>query len=88
MNKKITPLGDRILVKPSTDSDVLEHGIVRAESTLGETKSYGEVIEIGEVTDIKKGDNVVFAMYTGDEIEMNNEKYFIVSSKDIIAKLA
>jgi len=37
------------------------------------------------MADLQVGDKIVFAKFTGDEVEFGNKKYLIVSRSDILA---
>ena len=57
--------------------------------TAKEKPRTGTVIEIGadeELAEkIKAGDRIVFAKFTGEDIEFEGKKYLIVSRSDILA---
>lgn len=86
---KIKPLGDRILVQPSTAEEVTRSGIVLPESAEKEQKEQGVVVAIGSGDKVKKlhlkvGQTVVFGKYSGDEIEMDKEQYKFLKDEDIL----
>ena len=68
---KITPRGKQILVQPDGEgSRVSEHGIVRPDSVKEETKAFGTVVAVGpEITDVKKGQRVIYGAYAGEQIQ-------------------
>ena len=94
---KVQPLGDRVLVKPSTREEVTKSGIVLPD-TAKEKPQRGTVVAVGSgrVTedgkklpmDVKEGDEVLFAKYAGTELKMEDEEYLILSEKDILAKVS
>ena len=57
--------------------------------TAKEKPRTGKVIEVGTdeelAENIKVGDKIVFAKFTGDEVEFESIKYLIVSRSDILA---
>ncbi|MFT5280693.1 MAG: chaperonin GroES [Flavobacteriaceae bacterium] len=96
-NISITPLGDRVLVKPQTVDTVTASGIILPASTQEEKKEQGEVIAVGPgkmkddgttiPVNVSVGDTVLFAKYGPDEIEVEGEKYLIVREDNILAIL-
>ncbi len=86
---KVKPIGDRILVKQSTQEEVTASGIVLPANEK-EKKAQGKIVALGNGEGIqrlglKEGDTVVFGKYSGDEIEMDGEDYkilFVGSEKD------
>ncbi|MFO7807267.1 MAG: co-chaperone GroES [Candidatus Moraniibacteriota bacterium] len=89
--KKITPLGKNILVKVSEEEKTTESGIVLPETSSEERPQKGKVVEVGDSKKInekiKKGVTVVFAKFSGSEIELEDEEYLILKSEDILAVL-
>jgi len=67
---KIIPRGKQVLVKPDEEkSRILESGLVTPDNVEQERKAFGVVIAVGsEITDIKKGDKVIYGTYSGDDI--------------------
>jgi len=87
---QIKPLGKRVLIKPVKEEERTSGGIYIPE-TAKEKKKQGIVVELGNIEEkelpIKKGDTVLYAGYSSEEMEINGEKYLILDSKDIIAKI-
>mgnify|MGYP000271120952 CR=1 FL=1 len=85
---KLKPLGDHIVVKPLEEEEVKKGGIIIPD-TAKEKPRTGKVIEVGtdeELAEkIEVGDRIVFAKFTGDEVEFEGKKYLIVSRGDILA---
>lgn len=86
---KIKPLGDRVLVKPSTQEEVTKSGIVLPDTAEKEQKEQGEVIAIGQGAEIKKlklkaGDTVIFGKYSGEEVEIDEEEYKFLKHDDVL----
>ena len=87
----ITPVGYRVLVKPDKPDDMTKGGIVvpaNARDRLQAAVQSGEVIGIGShieyCAEIKKGDKVVFAKYSGSWTDdTDGTKYIIVNDEDI-----
>ncbi len=86
----IKPLGKRVLIKPVKEEERTSGGIYIPE-TAKEKKKQGIVVELGNIEEkelpIKKGDTVLYTGYSSEEMEINGEKYLILDSKDIIAKI-
>ena len=75
---KITPLGNRILVKQLSLEEVTKSGIVLPDTADKEKKAQGTIVELGNGSEIaslglKIGDTVVFGKYAGDEVEMEED---------------
>jgi chaperonin GroES len=87
---RIKPIGKRILIKPVKEEERTKGGIYIPE-TAKEKKKQGIVVEVGTIEEkeypIKKGDIILYTGYSSEEFEMNGEKYLILESKDVIAKL-
>ncbi|MBI1743605.1 co-chaperone GroES [Candidatus Acetothermia bacterium] len=86
---KIQPLGSRVLVRKLEEVTEESGGIILPEEAK---KDQGfvraQVVEIGpkkEKISVRKGDKVLLSGFSGTELEMSGEKYFIVKSKDILA---
>lgn len=95
MAVKLDPLGDRVVVKPSTKEEVTKGGIVIPD-TAKEKPQEGEVVAVGpgKMTeegkriplDVKVGDIVIYAKYGGTEIKEGDEELIILRESDILAK--
>ncbi|MFO7915648.1 MAG: co-chaperone GroES [Candidatus Krumholzibacteriales bacterium] len=94
---KITPLADRVLVKPAEQEEVKKGGIIIPD-TAKEKPQEGEVIEVGKgrvdessgkriEMEVKKGDRVLYGKYSGTEITIDNTDYLILRESDILAKI-
>lgn len=93
-NGVLTPLGDRVVVKPQVRDEVTKSGIVLPD-TAKEKPQRGEVIAVGKgrltdsgdrlPMDVNAGDNVLFAKYAGTEFKLDDDEYLILSEKDILA---
>ncbi|NIM19568.1 MAG: co-chaperone GroES [Candidatus Latescibacteria bacterium] len=91
---KITPLADRILVRPIDEPEKKKGGIIIPD-TAKEKPQEGEVLAVGKgriseageriVPEVKKGDKVLFGKYSGTEINVDDEKYLILRESDILA---
>ncbi|HEY9207298.1 MAG TPA: co-chaperone GroES [Candidatus Methanoperedens sp.] len=87
---KIKPIGKRVLIKPVKEEERTRGGIYIPE-TAKEKKKQGLVVEIGNIEEkefpVKKGDVILYTGYSSEEMEIDGEKYLILDSKDIIAKI-
>lgn len=89
---KLTPLGDRIIVKPVTEEEVTKSGIVLPETVEKEKKEEGEVVAIGDgekITRLKlqAGDRVIFGKYSGEEVTLEEIEYKVLKDEDVLAKV-
>ena len=91
--KKILPRGKYVLVKQEKPGERRsEMGLIIPDSVEQEQKARGTVEEVGsDIKDIKKGDEVIFGAYAGEELVINKnlEKitYRLLYDDDIIAYL-
>ncbi|MCD6498508.1 MAG: co-chaperone GroES [Deltaproteobacteria bacterium] len=85
---KLIPLDDRVLVKPALEQEQ-KVGSIIIPDTAKEKPKMGEVIEVGTDEDLrevlKKGDRVVYAKYSGEEIKIDGVEHLIVQRGDILA---
>ncbi len=92
--KKLRPLGDRVVIKPSAREEMTKSGIVLPD-TVKEKPQEGTIIAAGpgkilddgkrETMDVKAGDKVLYAKYAGTEFKIEGDELLIVSQKDILA---
>ncbi len=97
MQPKISPLGDRVVVKPSTREEVTKSGIILPD-TAKEKPQEGTIVAVGPgrlsedgkriAMEVKVGDKVLYAKYAGSEIKLDGEEYLILRESDVIAKLS
>ena len=85
----LTPLADRVLIKPTPAEEVTMSGIIIPDSAK-EKPLKGEVVAVGKGTKdeemiLKQGDNVLYGKYAGTEIEFNGDKYLIMRQSDVLA---
>ena len=80
-----------VLVKPiPKKSKKTKSGLVEPDNVEKEQKSVGKVISAGGWTEnIKKGDKVVYGMFSGETIEVTEKgkavEYMLVKDEDIVA---
>jgi len=90
---KITPLGDRVLVKPGAKEEARRSGIIipdtakekPQEGTVVSTGK-GKVTEEGKVLpmEVKAGDTILFGKYSGTEIKLDDVDHLILHQDDIL----
>jgi chaperonin GroES len=93
---KLVPLHDRIVLRPVVQEEVLSSGIVIPD-TAKEKPQQGVVIAVGPgrlddngkriAMDVRAGDRVLYAKYTGQEVKIDQEELIVLSEKDILAKV-
>ena len=88
----IKPLADRVLVKPAAAEEKTVAGIIIPD-TAKEKPLKGEVHAVGNGTKdeemvLKVGDTVLYGKYSGNEVEIDGEKYLIMRQSDVLAVLA
>jgi len=86
---QIKPFEDRVLVEPEEIEESKSKGGIILPDTAKEKPRRGKVVEVGtdeELAEkIKVGDIVVYAKFSGDEIELEEKKYLLISRNDILA---
>ena len=80
----IKPLGDRVVVEPTTQSEKTESGIILPD-TAQEKPQEGKVLAVGDCETIKKDDLVLYPKYSGTEITHNGQDVLIMSEKEVLA---
>jgi chaperonin GroES len=96
MASKIEPLADRVVVKNIEQEEVLASGLVIPD-TAKEKPQQGEVTAVGPgrrdddgklvPMDVKVGDIILYAKYSGTEIKLDQTEYLVLSEKDVLAKI-
>jgi chaperonin GroES len=96
-DKKIRPLSDKVVVRPTTEEEKTKTGIYLPATASKEKPEQGEVIAVGpgKTTDdgklvapsVKVGDTVLFQKYGPTEVKLDNTEYLVVSESDILAVL-
>lgn len=95
MNLK--PLADRLVVEPLEQEEVTAGGIILPE-TAKEKPQQGKVIAAGAgrtddkgeriAMEVKVGDTVLYAKYSGTEVKMSGKKVLILRESDVLAIVA
>ena len=89
----IRPLYDRIVVKRIEEQETSRNGIIIPDSAK-EKPQEGEVIAVGRgkrlengtmmPLDVKAGDRILFAKYSGSDTKVNGTEYLIMREDDIL----
>lgn len=91
---KLKPLGGRVIVEPIEQEEMTPGGIILPE-TAKEKPQEGKVLAAGPgdrnekgervPMELKVGDKVLFAKYSGTDIKMDGKKLLIMRESDILA---
>lgn len=94
MSTTLKPLADRVVIEPIEEEEITSGGIVLPE-TAKEKPQRGKVIAIGPggrddkgeyiSMEVKKGNTVLFAKYSGTEIKLDGKKLLIMRESDLLA---
>lgn len=96
IKNKITPLNDKILIKPIESDEVnkTSSGIIIPDTVSKEKPEQGTVIAVGEgrfengkriPVSVKVGDKVVFSRYGYEEVKLEGVEYYILKEENILA---
>lgn len=85
----IRPLGDRVVIRRLEAEEKTKSGIVLT-GTAKERPQEAEVIAVGPGTkdidmEVKVGDKVLYAKYTGTEVKVDGEEFIILKQEDVLA---
>ena len=95
MTTKITPLEDRVVVKPLEAETTTASGLVIPD-TAKEKPQEGKVLAVGPgrfeegqrlPLDVAVGDIVLYSKYGGTEVKYGGEEFLILSARDLLAKI-
>ena len=86
---KLTPLGDRVVLKQSVAEETTKSGIV-LPGQAKEKPQEAEVIAVGpggniDGKEVEAGDKVIYSRYAGTEVKLGDDEYIIVKQADILA---
>jgi chaperonin GroES len=95
MKLQLKPLADRVVVKKLEADEKTAGGIVLPD-TAKEKPQQGEILAVGpgkpkekgegrEPMEVKVGDKVLFAKYSGTEVKIDGIEYLILAERDILA---
>lgn len=90
----LKPLADRVVIKKLDAEERTAGGIVIPD-TAKEKPQQGEVLAVGpgktgedgkkQPMELKQGDKVLFAKYSGTEVKIDGVEYIILAERDILA---
>ena len=93
---KIRPLHDRVLVRRLEDQESKVGGIIIPDSAK-EKPQQGEVKGVGSgklspkgerfAPEVKVGDRILFAKYSGSEVKIDGDEYLIFREDEILGVL-
>ncbi len=91
---KLKPLGGRVIVEPIEQEEMTAGGIILPE-TAKEKPQEGKILAAGPgdrdedgkriALDVKVGDRVLYAKYSGTEVKIDGKKMLILRESDILA---
>ena len=94
MKLNLKPLGSRVVIDPIEQEDITAGGIVLPE-TAKEKPQQGMVLSVGPgdrdedgkriPMDVKVGDKVLFAKYSGTEMKLDGKKLLVLRESDLLA---
>lgn len=92
----LKPLGDHVIIEmyePETEKTA--SGIYLPDTHMKDKPMQGKVLAVGSgkllddgtrvKAEVKVGDQVVFAKYSGTEFTLDEKKYLVISDRDILA---
>jgi chaperonin GroES len=95
MALNVRPLGDRVIVEPVEQEETIAGGKLVLPETAKEKPQQGNVLAVGSgrrdddgkriEMDVKVGNKVLFAKYSGTEIKLDGKKLLIMKESDILA---
>ena len=91
----LTPLGDRIVVKPAgkEGEKKLASGIIIPEAVNKDKPTKGTVVAVGPgkyedgkrvPLQVKAGDVVLFSAYGYDEVKIEGQEYYILAESNVL----
>jgi len=93
---KIRPLQDRVIVKRIAEEEKTKGGIIIPD-TAKEKPQQGKIVAVGKgkvnddgkltPLDVKVGDKILFAKYSGSEVKLDGEEHLIMREEDILGVL-
>jgi chaperonin GroES len=90
---KLRPLDDRVVVKQSEAEEKTVGGIILPD-TAKEKPQLGKVVAVGpgkllesgsrRKVALKKNDQVIYGKYSGNEVEIDGEKFVVLRESDLL----
>jgi chaperonin GroES len=95
MTLKLRPLADRVIVEPVERDETFAGGALVLPETAKEKPQQGVILAAGPgrlddtgkriTLEVKVGDRVLYAKYSGTEIKLDDKKVLIFRETDIFA---
>ena len=86
---KLRPIEKKVVIEIKDDIVEKNVGGIIIPDTAKDKPNIGEVVAVGTDEDLQKiikvGDKVIYAKYSGTELEMEGKKYLIITKDDIMA---
>lgn len=85
---KVSPIGENVLVEVAGEEKKTKGGIFIPDTASKEKPQIGKVVAVGDsnkIKGVKKGDKIVFAKYSGSEVEIEGKEYLIIKFEEILA---
>ena len=93
MPVEVRPLHDRVIVKRLAQDEKSKGGIIIPDNAK-EKPQEGQVVAVGPgrrndngqivPLDVEKGDRILFAKYSGSDVEIAGEEHLILQESDIL----
>jgi len=85
------PINDRVVVQPAKAEEKTAEGIIIPD-TAKEKPQKGKIVAVGPGKDgikmtVKKGDQVLYGKYSGQELHYEGKDYLIMREDDILIVL-
>ena len=90
---KIRPLQDRVIVRRIAEEEKSKGGIIIPD-TAKEKPQEGKIVAVGKgkmsdegkliPVEVKVGDKILFAKYSGSEIKIDGDEHLIMREEDIL----
>ncbi|HVB31350.1 MAG TPA: co-chaperone GroES [Gemmatimonadaceae bacterium] len=90
---KVSPLADRVVIKPMEEAEQMRGGLYIPD-TAKEKPQQGEIIAVGPgryekdkrvPMEVKVGDKVLYGKYSGTEVTVDGEPVLILRESDVLA---
>ena len=91
----LKPLADHVIVEVVEVEEKTASGIFLPDTAVKEKPQQGKVLAVGKYSDngtlikpeVKVGDEVIFAKYSGTPVKHQGKDYLILSERDILATI-
>ncbi|MDO5391173.1 MAG: co-chaperone GroES [Eubacteriales bacterium] len=86
---RLKPLGNRVVLQELEAEEKTPSGIILPDSAK-EKPQEAVVVAVGPGDEesemqVKEGDRVIYAKYSGTDVKLDDEEYIIIDQKDIFA---